>query len=50
MANFSDYDGNFVPEAKKSLEELPEIAVLGYVETESFIYESAACFGNINFW
>ena len=32
---FRDYDGHFVPEAKKSLEDMLEIAGLGAVEIDN---------------
>lgn len=42
---FRDYDLKFLPEAKKSLEELSEITALGKVENQSFIYGST-----VNYW
>lgn len=36
---FRDHNLQFLPEAKCSLEELMEIAALGRIETESYIYE-----------
>lgn len=42
---FRDYGGKFLPEAKKSLEEIPEIAALGSVENQSYVYEKP-----VNYW
>lgn len=36
---FCDYNGKFIPELQKSLEELPEIFSIGKVENKSFLFE-----------